>query len=523
MLNKLLLYINTLRYLKFKQIIYRVYYLFRDICSLTRNHYKRTIRTPNSRQVTLIDGIRKSHAFTSPATFRFLNREKTFDQNIDWNFSGYGKLWTYHLASFDFLNQESLSEEEGLKLIRDFIRAEPTLRAAKEAYPVSLRLVNWLKFLYRHDIHDQDIFAFLTAELNTLEDRIEYHLMGNHLFENAVSLTIAGFCLQHNRIFGKGRRLLDDQIQEQILPDGAHYERSPMYHQMLLERVLDTMNFLGQYAGPELQEAAERMISWLKIITFSDGSIPCFNDAVPAMAPSTRALVQYAGRLGIKTSPGKLSESGYRKYHTRQYELVIKGCAAEPSYQPGHSHNDTGSFILYVKGKPLIVDTATSTYEVCPRRQYERSARAHNTTHPVNTEPSEIWESFRIGRREKVGLVDISKTELQLERSLPGSGKHRITRTFSCYDHVIKIDDKINSDSENVIYYAYFHFDPAADAIRVDKNIIDTPYATIRLEHLDKIHQHPCYVADGFNSLVKTNKISISFTRLLETTISIKL
>jgi hypothetical protein len=34
-----------------------------------------------------------------------------------------------------------------------------------------------------------------------------------------------------------------------------------------------------------------------------------------------------------------------------------------PSYQPGHSHADMLHFILYVSGKPVIVDTGISTYE----------------------------------------------------------------------------------------------------------------------------------------------------------------
>ena len=43
------------------------------------------------------------------------------------------------------------------------------------------------------------------------------------------------------------------------------------------------------------------------------------------------------------------------------------------SYQPGHSHADTFNFELYIKNKPIIVDTGISTYENNQQRRYERS------------------------------------------------------------------------------------------------------------------------------------------------------
>ena len=38
------------------------------------------------------------------------------------------------------------------------------------------------------------------------------------------------------------------QLEEQILPDGAHYEQSPMYHCILLDRLLDAINIGERYA-----------------------------------------------------------------------------------------------------------------------------------------------------------------------------------------------------------------------------------------------------------------------------------
>ena len=35
----------------------------------------------------------------------------------------------------------------------------------------------------------------------------------------------------------------EDAAAEQVLDDGMHYERSPMYHMIVLERLLDALNF----------------------------------------------------------------------------------------------------------------------------------------------------------------------------------------------------------------------------------------------------------------------------------------
>ena len=40
----------------------------------------------------------------------------------------------------------------------------------------------------------------------------------------------------------KGLDILAEQLAEQILSDGGHFERSPMYHAIILEDMLDVLN-----------------------------------------------------------------------------------------------------------------------------------------------------------------------------------------------------------------------------------------------------------------------------------------
>ncbi|MFH0726549.1 MAG: heparinase II/III family protein [Pseudomonadota bacterium] len=45
----------------------------------------------------------------------------------------------------------------------------------------------------------------------------------------------------------KGLTLIGEEMDEQILPDGGHFERSPMHHAMILEDCLDLLNLLAGF------------------------------------------------------------------------------------------------------------------------------------------------------------------------------------------------------------------------------------------------------------------------------------
>src|SRR5438105_10216222 len=59
---------------------------------------------------------------------------------------------------------------------------------------------------------------------------------------------------------------------------------------------------------------------------------------------------------------------------------------------------------------PILVDTGVSTYEPCAERRYERSTAAHNTVRIDGEDQAEIWASFRVGRRPRVGRIDAGET-----------------------------------------------------------------------------------------------------------------
>src|SRR5690606_30037047 len=107
-----------------------------------------------------------------------------------------------------------------------------------------------------------------------LYHNLEYHLLGNHLLENGFSLFFAAYYFKDDKLYKKSFKILKIELKEQILSDGAHFELSPMYHQILLHRLLDCVNLvlLNPYKDNDLiaflKEKAIMMLSWLQAVTY---------------------------------------------------------------------------------------------------------------------------------------------------------------------------------------------------------------------------------------------------------------
>src|SRR5439155_3503852 len=106
-----------------------------------------------------------------------------------------------------------------------------------------------------------------------LRGRLEHHLLGNHLWANAKALVFAGAWFEGaeaERWLDTGVRLLRREFAEQILADGGHFERSPMYHAIALADVLDLcaldIALPGVLPAPAVarwRESVPRMLHWL--------------------------------------------------------------------------------------------------------------------------------------------------------------------------------------------------------------------------------------------------------------------
>ncbi len=521
MLNTWSRYYHTLKFLKWTQIKYRLRY---SLSSGINSPDPNGMFLPGQWDLKLEDSIPSYTSWLGNNHFNFLNIHYDFINKIDWNFAGHGKLWTYNLTYFEFLGQPNFPKEKGLELIHDFISQQATIKDGLEPFPISLRIIFWIKFIVKHKIQDHKIDQSLYGQLQMLYKKPEYHLLGNHLLENGFALFFGGHYFSDKKVLKLAREILVEQLNEQILSDGGHFELSPMYHQLMLFRILDCINLIKNNPGNSgdditnlLTSKAELMLGWMMQITFHNGDMPLVNDSANGVAPTTETLKNYAARLGISPETKPLKTSGYRKIKMSGYELLVDVGNVGPDYIPGHAHSDTFSFLLYHRDQPLLVDTGISTYEKNNRRTEERSTSAHNTLTVSDLEQSEVWGGFRVARRAKI--TQLEETAGKITATHDGyrriNCEHR--RTFFYDDQHLEIEDTLTGGHQGT---AFFHFHPAA-FLQLEDQVVIGEFGTIHFENADEIRLMPYLLATGFNQTTEAMRAIVRFKNRLRTIIKL--
>ncbi len=402
----------------------------------------------------------------------------------NWEAAHASRLWRYHLHYLEPL--WTLAFTEAAELARHWIRAHRLgrNRTGWDPYPTSLRMVNLCgvffgehreRSLAATELRDE-LWASLYLQAEWLRRHLETHLLGNHLLENAIALTAAGSCFagpDASRWRQTGLRLLRQQLSEQILSDGGHCERSPMYQ----TRIAWALAFLANTGDPEVarpvRPALERCLGALRLLCHPDGRIALFNDAALNMTNPAAEVLDYAARqLGTDDSAPaagsfSLPRTGYHGAATSRGDyLLVDAGPIGPDYQPGHGHADLFSFELSLAGRRVVVDSGNFDYEPSERRAYCRSTRAHSTVEIDGQDQCELWAVFRVGRRAVPRDVALRTGEHGFTLSawhdgyehLPGAPRHR--RELSWHDAgIVAVRDTVRS-GRPVTAVSRLHFHP---------------------------------------------------------------
>lgn len=445
-LSRLCLYWHTIRYLRPVQIYGRVWF---------RLKRPRPDMSP-APQVQRVSGewkaCQREPSLVGPSKFRFLSTERQIVSATDWNRKDWPKLWLYNAHYFDDWVAENAQErtEWHRALMQRWIEENPPgCGNGWEPYPSSLRIVNWIKWALLGNEPGSGCLDSLASQVRYLEQRLEWHLLGNHLWANAKALIFAGCYFSGDegaRWLKLGLKIFEEQRQEQILADGGHFERSPMYQGILTEDILDLIQLsqlypnLNQLVSPgEWGETAAKMLRWLQIMTHPDGEIAFFNDAAWGIAPKVDQLIAYAKCLDVAVEEAPLGalehlkDSGYVRLQKGEAVLWADVGDIGPDYLPGHAHADTLSFELSLRGRRILVNGGTSTYDKGEERQAQRSSSFHNTVEVDDQSSSEVWGSFRVARRAYTSAVMVQESNDYLSLSaehdgylrLPGRVLHR--------------------------------------------------------------------------------------------------
>jgi len=336
-----------------------------------------------------------------------------------WDCPEASRLWRYNLHYFEWL--WALDYEDARTVALDWIRNHPLAKDAVgwESYPISLRLMNWCGVFWGRfrDQTETDpsflgmLWRSICQQAGWLMRHLETHLLGNHYLENGAALALVGSCFfgaRARRWFGKGYNVLQDQVAEQILPDGMHFELSPMYHC----RVIYVLAMLVATGHDRLRDLAEdplaRMLKALDLLCHPDGAIALLNDSALGISNEPDGLRSY-GRHLLKNGPDRIGAgtgcfaldcAGYYGWRGSDGSYVIADFArVGPDHIPGHGHADIFGFELSLGGYRVVTDSGVHDYESSATRHYCRSTAAHNTVEIDGCDQGELWGAFRMARR----------------------------------------------------------------------------------------------------------------------------
>jgi len=479
--STVLLYWRTIRHLRIIQIKTRI----------EKKLYKIVLKydapASVSNFVPNITWLDKKKSIISDKEFCFLNNTVGLHFPQGWNDQDQSLLWLYNLHYFDgLINEETLFETK-IKLIRNWIISNnDESKIGWDPYPSSLRIVNWIKFFWSNQINETDMQISLCQQVRYLDQNIEYNLLGNHLLENAKALIFSGCYFageEANQWLEKGLSILEKELEEQILNDGAHFELSPMYHSIVLELLIDLYSLsINQNSPPSLQLKKEelrkyisRMAEWLSIMTHPDMEISFFNDSAIGIAQSPQTLFSKIKKLKILIENKNahpivfLKESGYIRAKKDKATLFFDVGNIGPSYLPGHGHADALSIELSINKDRIFTNLGTSEYGLASRRDFERSTAAHSTLELGGKSSSEVWAGFRVGRRAKVRNQSITIDEDEIILSAEHDGYRYLKdkpvhkRTIQLFTKRLVIKDEINSGDLNAIIR--FHLHPSINLI----------------------------------------------------------
>ena len=372
-----------------------------------------------------------------------LDSSKLGDSKVIWELNRH--QWLVHLGQAWQVTHDERYAHAVIDSIRGWIRQNPTGIGINWAssLEVAFRLIAWcwsLLLIRDSNAMTPDVFREVEqaaeAHATHVERYLSYYFSPNtHVTGEALGLFYAGVVLRHmkhaERWRSRGARILVQEIERQVLPDGVYMERSTCYQRYTADIYLQFVILAGRARielPPIVVERLKLLLNVLVALRQPNGSMPHIGDGDGGMvlplsvaSPddyratfSTAAVLfrdsTYAWAAGHlvsdtlwllgtkaaeifeeleKRSPATTAtqvfpvggfvamRSGWDdKAHALIFDAGPLGC----QYSAGHGHADLLSVQCSAFGERYLVDAGTCCYSADHEvRDFFRSTAAHST------------------------------------------------------------------------------------------------------------------------------------------------
>ena len=295
-------------------------------------------------------------------------------------------IWLPHLADKDDKTRRKM-----LQLIGHWARnhshwSQPAWRSDI----VAERLYHLLSF-YRQitqNMNEQSVSRFHTQlhqHYQHLKTTADWEMRGSKKLIAQIILLICMICKEeNNNVVNRYLRLLVDELNHQIFPDGGHCERNPETHFIILRWlcVLYELFLRDQRTMPEeISGTIDRMIPFLRMMQRQDGRLFIFNGAAAISAEEIEETLKFAVR-GSRM-PGALKSASYSGFETisNDFVQVMMDVGDFPCNNHARMmHAESLAIEVMMGGQPIIVNCGSLHYNADPYwASAQRGTMAHST------------------------------------------------------------------------------------------------------------------------------------------------
>ncbi len=357
------------------------------------------------------------------------------------------------------------------QLVSDWIGAAPEA-IARRPDVLGARIAAWLGHYdffaaSADDSFRQRLMARLVADARLLAAQLPAEELDARALTAVKGLVAAAVALpDHAAHLTRALRVLPQEINRQVLPDGCHAERSPAAQLSALQDLIEVRSLLqaaGATPPSALAGAIERMAPALRVLRHGDGGLVLFNGAREDSSALIDLVLTQAGRGG--RAPAGLAEGGFHRLQAGRSALVMDAGVPPAPGIDRLAHAGTLSFELSVGRERLVVNCGASPAAAGPWHDASRATAAHSTLTVGDIDSSEL-RPRGLGRRPE--RVEVERQEANgahwLEASHDGYDKplgvvHRRRLYMADSGEDVRGEDAIEG-SEPRAYALRFHLHP---------------------------------------------------------------
>ena len=319
----------------------------------------------------------------------------------EWMAAWHGFGWIAHLTA------SGAARDAAGYLVQSWLRENSGWHGiAWRSDVLATRIFAWVAQFDEIVRHDQDhtlrraMLTSIAAQLRHLARTASWEVAGAARLRALKGLIAGRAALGDSAArLAKVMRVLEREVQIQILPDGGHLSRNPSLQLQVLQDLIDTRAVLraAHVETPgTLQHAIERMAPMLRFFRHGDRRLALFNDSLEEDGVLIDLVLTRSETKG--GAPTQAPQSGFDRLQAGRSLAIIDTGGPPPRGFDRTAHAGTLSFEMSHERERIIVNCGAYRGPKSSWSRVARASAAHSVLVVGDTNSVEIRDDGTLGR-----------------------------------------------------------------------------------------------------------------------------